>query len=258
MKTTAKIMVLLIALTPVLLQGQDAKQLVTEMIEAVGGKKNFYKLKNVTYDYEYRNKTMPLNLVGHETYVFNGELSHAVYTEHTMSAPKGEKVVEGYDGKDAWVTLNGQLSDNEQANGFARFIRKTNYYWFSMFFKLLDEGINYEYLSTKTIKGKTYDLVKITYGENVGDAQDTYVLYINKETKRVDQFLFTVMGFGISEPSLMVMEYETIDGLQIPSKRKYTKADWEGNVKGESWVITNWTNIKFNTPVDKEIFSKPK
>ncbi len=258
MKTTTAILALMLTFAPLAVKAQDAKQLVTEMIEAVGGKKNFYRLKNVNYDYEYKNGILPLTLIANETYVFNGELSYADYNAHTMTAPGGEKVVEGFDGSNAWVTINGNLSDNEQANNFSRFIRKTNYYWFSMFFKLLDDGITYKHMGSKKVNGKDYNLVQISYGENVGDAQDTYILYINKETKRVDQFLFTVMGFGIAEPSLMVMEYETVDGIAIPSKRKYIKADWDGNVKGEEWITTSWTNIKFNQEVDKSIFNKPE
>ena len=57
------------------------------------------------------------------------------YTKHSMLGANG-KVEDGFDGKNAWIKFNGQLSDDEQANGVARFLRKTNYYWFAMFFKL--------------------------------------------------------------------------------------------------------------------------
>lgn len=234
---------------------QDAEQLVSEMITAIGGKENFYKLKNVNYDYTYSGPN-GTSLKSHETYVFNHEKSHADYSEHSIIAPNGGKVIEGYDGSDAWVTIDGQLSENEQANGTSRFLRKTNYYWFTMYFKLLDSGVNHEYLGNKKVDGKNYDLVKITFGDDVGDAQDTYVLYINKETKLVDQFLFTVMGMGATEPFLMKMDYETIDGIKIGSERKYIEADWDGTTKGKKWTTTDWTNIEFNTAIDTSMFEK--
>ncbi len=238
---------------------QTAKELVAQAVEATGGKQNFYNLGNVNYDIEYR--TPPgegaITLVGNETYVFDGELSYAAYTEHSFSGANG-KVVEGYNGKDSWVTFDGKVSDDDQANGIARFLRKTNYYWFTMFFKLLDDGINYEKLADQKVNSKDYNRVKITFGNKVGDAQDTYILYINKETKLIDQFLFTVVAFGLTEPSLMQFEYETIDGIKVPSKRKYIQAEnWDGNAKGTNYAFINWTNIKFKTDIDKSIFQKP-
>ena len=258
MNLKMKIGMIIIGLGVLSAQAQDAKKMVSDMITAVGGKKNFYSLKNVQYDYEYRNPSAPMTLLNHETHVFRNELSYATYKEHSVSGPNGEKIVEGYDGNEAWVTVNGQLSDDEQLNNMSRFMRKTNFYWFTMFFKLLDPGVNHEFLGNKKVDGKSYDLVKITFGDDVGDAQDTYVLFINKDTGLVDQFLFTVMSFELKDPLLMVMEYETIDGIKIPSKRKYIEADWEGKITGDQWTITNWTNIDFNTEIDTALFQKPE
>lgn len=238
------------------LQAQDAEEIINETVEALGGKQHFFGLKNVNYDLEYRAPNGGLTLLAHETYVFHKELSTATYTEHTLLGKNG-KVVEGYDGTNAWVTFDGKLSTDQQANGVARFLRKTNYYWFAMFFKLQGEGVNLEYTGSKTMNGKAYNLIKVTFGDGIGDAQDTYVLYINKATKLIDQFLFTVVGFGVTEPNLMQVEYETVDGIKIPSKRKYIQSNWNGEIKGKEWTITNWTNIKFNTPVDKSIFNTP-
>ncbi len=252
------ILVVCTVLISVVGTAQKALDLINESISAIGGKQNFYNLANVNYDLEYR--TPPgdnaITLLAHETYAFDGELSHAIYKEHSITGAN-RKVVEGYDGTDAWVTFDGAISTDEKANGVARFLRKTNYYWFAMFFKLADQGVNHELLEDQKVNGVDYHRVKITFGDKVGDAQDTYVLYINKETKVINQFLFTVVGFGITDPFLMTFEYETIDGIKIPSKRKYIQADWEGKVLGKEYTHTNWTNIKFNTAIDKSIFKKP-
>ena len=258
MGTKLNIATIITVLTLTIGWSQDPAKLVSEMIETVGGKKAFYSLKNVQYDYEYRNPAAPMTLINHETHVFRNELSHAVYEEHSVSGPNGEKIVEGYDGNNAWVTVNGELSSDEQLNNMARFMRKTNYYWFTMFFKLLDPGVNQEYVGSKNVNGKSYDLVKITFGDNVGDAQDIYLLYINKSTGLVDQFLFTVMSFELKDPLLMVMEYETIDGIQIPSRRKYIQANWDGEIVGDQWTITNWTNIEFNSEINPDLFQSPE
>lgn len=237
--------------------GQDARQLIAEAIEATGGKQNFYNLGGVTYDYDYKSAEGSIELKSQETYDFDGEKSHARYTRHSVTAPEGKRVVEGYDGNECWVSTEGVLSMNKDANQFARFIRKTNYYWFSMFFKLLDDGVNHEYIGAKSVNDQAYDLVRITFGDGIGDAQDTYVLYINKETKLIDQFLFTITAFGVTEPNLMMYEYETINGIEIGTKRKYVKSNWEGEILEDTWSYTNWTNIKFGKPEDQAMFYKP-
>jgi hypothetical protein len=234
---------------------QNADQLISEMVTAMGGKQAFYNMGNVTYDYEYSDPNGGTNLKGKETYVFDGELSLGDYTEHSLLGANG-KVLEGFDGTNAWVKFNGAPSMDEQANGVARFLRKTNYYWFAMFFKLQDQGVNREYIGSKKVEGHDYDLVRITFGDNVGDAQDSYVLYINKRTKLVDQFLFTVIAFGITEPNLMRVRYETVDGIKIASERSYIGSNWDGDIIGEKWATTYWSNIKFKTEIATSLFSK--
>ena len=237
---------------------QSAETIIAEAIEVIGGKKNFYNKKTVSYDYEYRapKGENAITLVGKETYMFHGERSYATYSTHSLTGANG-KVVEGYNGADAWVTFNGKVSEDAQANGVARFLRKTNFYWFAMFYKLLDEGVNQELLSDQKVNGKDYKRVKITFGDNIGDGQDTYVIYVNKKTKLIDQFLFTIVGFGVTDPFLMTFDYETVEGIKIPTKRKYIEADWEGKIKGKAHYITNWTHIKFGVDLDKSMFEKP-
>jgi len=249
------LIIAIVALGVPVATAQTAEQLIQQAIEAVGGKDNFYAQKDVTYNIHY--KTPPgenaIEFKGQETYIFDGELSHGDYEIHTISGADEE----GYDGDEFWVKMDGSISENEKAIGVARFLRKTNYYWFAMFFKLQDDGVHYEKLGDQKLKGKAYHRIKMTFGNNVGDSQDTYILYINKKTKLIDQFLFTITGFGITEPNLMSFDkWETINGVKIPTGRKYIKADWEGNVKDKEYTHTDWTNIKFNTGVERTSFSK--
>jgi len=146
---------------------QNANQLVAEMIETLGGKQTFFNLGNVTYDYAYTNPKNGGKLRGKETYVFDGELSLGDYTEHSILGGMG-KILEGYDGHNAWVKINGKISTDKKANSLARFLRKTNYYWFTMFFKLQDEGVNLKHIGTKKVEGHDYNLVKVTFGNTIG------------------------------------------------------------------------------------------
>lgn len=235
---------------------QDANKIISNMVEAIGGKENYYNKGGVTYDIEYSNPNTSIAFSGKETYVFDKELSSGVYSKHSLIAPNGGDVVEGYNGTDAWVKLNGQLLTDAKPNGVARFLRKTNYYWFSMLFKLQDNGVNLKHTGTASVEGRNYDLIKVTFGDQVGDAQDTYVLYVNQRTKLIDQFLFTVVGFGVKDPFLMKLNYETVDGIKIPSERTYIEANWQGDIIGEKWTTTYWENIKFGTNNNTALFNK--
>jgi len=246
--------ILILSLTISTVQAQKAEQLIDEMITALGGKQNFYNLKNVTYEYTYNNPKGP-KMVSKETYVFDGELSHAIYTEHTQLG-KGVKLVEGFDGQQAWAKDNGKLLTDEKAISMARFKRKTNYYWFTMFFKLQDEGLILSYEGGRQVEGRLYDLVKVTFKDQIGDAKDTYLLYINQRTKLVDQFLFTVASFGKMEPFLMRVRYETIDGIKIPSDHVYISANCDGEIIGDMWATALCDHIQFNTEIDQSLFSK--
>jgi hypothetical protein len=238
---------------------KDAKTLVEKMVEACGGKEKFYSLGNVQYEYTYQDLASGKKDVSIEQYIFDGELSRAKYTtrENIMVPDMKGEMIQGYNGKESWVTIDGQLVDDPQLHKFTDFLRKTNYYWFTMMFKLLDPGVNYEYAGTKEVDGISHDLVKITFGEKVGDVQDTYVLFINPETHMVDQFLFTVLDFNIIEPNLMIVKYEEIEGLKLPTNRKYAPSDWDGNVKEDKWTAEISKDIVFNNAFSKEIFEKP-
>ncbi len=124
--------------------------------------------------------------------------------------------------------------------------------------KLLDPGLNYSYEGTQNVNGINYDLVKITFEKGVGDVSDAYLLYINPQTNLVDQFLFTVQDFGITDPFIMKFEYEEIEGVKLPVKRKYTKSNWKGEVLEEPWNDEIMSDIKFHNGFKKSNFDKPQ
>ncbi len=238
---------------------KDAKALVEKMVEACGGKETFYSLGDVQYEYTYQDMASGKKDVSIERYVFDGELSWARFTvrENAMVPDVNGEMIQGYDGKESWVTIDGKLADDPQLNKMTDFLRKTNYYWFTMMFKLLDPGVNYEYKGTQEVGGTSYDLVGVTFGENVGDVQDTYVLYINPETHMVDQFLFTVLDFNITEPLLMKVEYREIEGVKLPANRKYAPANWDGAIREGKWTTEISDKIVFGNGFSREMFRKP-
>lgn len=238
--------------------GKDPRALVEEMVHAVGGRERLYALKDVEFTYTYVTADGKKD-VSLERYVFDGELSWGKYTTHEAFVLPGVAgdVTQAYNGSETWASQEGKLLTDPEALKLADFMRKTNFYWFTMMFKLTDPGMNYEHLGTRQVGSIEYDVVKVTFDAGVGDAQDTYILYIHPETHLVDQFLFTVMDFGMQQPFLMRVEYEEVEGLKLPARRTYTEADWDGAPKSDKWNKEISTGIKFNNGFERSVFERP-
>ncbi|MEL6132458.1 MAG: DUF6503 family protein [Bacteroidota bacterium] len=235
-----------------------AHQLVANSVEKVGTYDRLLALKDVSYTYTYRLPDGRQD-VTEEQYIFDGERSKAKFIQHDVSFVKTEgTIVQGFDGAQAWTSIDGERTEDSAMIERAFFLRKTNFYWFAMNQKLLDPGLSYQYIRLDTVNNQTYDVVEVSFGEGVGEAQDLYHLYINQKTGLIDQFLFTVMAFERSEPLLMEVTYEAIDGILLPVYRRYTPANWEGVIiKEDSWAEEISQNIRFNTGLDQALFQSP-
>ena len=234
-------------------------ELVYNMAQKAGTYQQLLDLKDVVYNYTYITPDHKKDSVT-EKYIFDGEFSYGKYHQHQRTLPNIKGVFEqGYDGEHFWIKSNGTYLNDEAARQKVTFNRITNFYWFAMFQKLLDPGIHYEYLKDEVIDDQNYHIVKISFNTNDDKPSDIYQIYINEKTKLIDQFLFTVAAYGVIDtPLLMKVEYEEINGLFIPTKRKYTKATWDGKNITENWIYVNWSNIKFNNGLTKDIFESKK
>lgn len=232
-------------------------ELVYNMVEKVGNYQKLRSKKDVVYTYTYTTPDGKSD-ISTEKYIFDGELSYGEYKQHQRTLPQLKGTMEqGYDGSEYWLKANGNLVNDTTALKRVMFSRPTNFYWFTMFQKLLDPGLKYDYLGEKEMDSNNFDIVKVSFESKNDKPTDIYQLYINQETGIVDQFLFTVADFGVIEkPLLMKIEYEEVDGFLIPNKRKYKKSTWDADITDKPWVEVNWSNIKFDNNLKKEEFLK--
>ena len=230
-------------------------ELVYNMVQKVGNYKALRNKKDVVYTYKYQTPDGKTD-ISTEKYLFNGELSYGKYSQHERTLSNLEGTIEqGYDGQEFWLKHNGQIVMDSVALKKVAFNRPTNFYWFTMFQKLLDKGVSYEYIGDETIDNSPYNVVKVSFNFEDAKPTDIYQLYINKNTLLVDQFLFTVADYGAFDtPNLMKIEYEEVDGMLLPTKRKYKKSTWEAKVDEKPWITVNWSDIKFNNGLDKTDF----
>ena len=231
-------------------------ELVYTMMQEVGDYATLAAKNDVVYTYTYQTPDGQKD-VSTEKYIFDGEYSYGLYNTHQRTLPELEGTIEqGYDGKEYWLKNEGTIITDEAVLKRVAFNRPTNYYWFTMMQKLGDPGLVYEYVKQQTVNNINYDVVKVSFESTEDKPQDIYQLYINPETKRVDQFLFTVVDFGVTDPYLMEVSYEEVDGLQIPTKRRYKKSDWDATVTDAPWITVDWTDITFDNGLEKSLFIK--
>lgn len=233
------------------------QELVFKLIEKVGSYDQLKAKKDVVYTYTYRTPDTKADIAT-EKYIFDGELSYGNYKQHERTLPELEGAMEqGYDGKEYWMKIDGKHVTDEAAIQRVAFNRPTNFYWFTMFQKLADPGLQYEHLGQKQLDSKTYDIVKVSFDTPADIPSDIYQLYINQETGLVDQFLFTVVDFGVVEkPLIMQVTYEQIGEFLIPTQRKYKGSTWDAEILDTPWIEVTWTNIKFDNNLDSTLFQK--
>lgn len=232
-------------------------ELVYNTVQKVGNIEQLKSKKDVVYTYTYQTPDGKAD-ISTEKYIFDGELSYGAYNKHGRTFTDLEGLIEqGYDGNEYWLKHKGDTINDPKRLKRVAFNRPTNFYWFSMLPKLLDPGLNYEHLGEKTVEDKQYDIVKVSFNTKDDKPTDIYQVYINQKTLLIDQFLFTVADFGkLETPLLMQVSYENVEGLLIPTKRKYKMSTWDATVSDAPWVHVTWSDIKFDTNVAKTVFKK--
>lgn len=235
---------------------KKSEELLNALITLNGGYEKLAAKKDVQFNYLYDNYDKGKD-VSLERHIFDGEHSWGSYETHQRNVlpdQKGLALQSLVDGKPA-LTLNGEPITDEKVLAGTVFLRKVNFYWFTMMYKLQDPGTHYKYIGTEVLNGITYDKVSLTYNADVTKKEnnDEYILYFNPETHLIDLFYFSLPDWGIDKPILrMTLEYEIVDGLHISTVRKSYVPNEQGVYQLNGEYI--FSNIKFNNGFKKEDF----
>ncbi|GLR18111.1 DUF6503 family protein [Portibacter lacus] len=130
---------------------------------------------------------------------------------------EGDGYVIGNDGENIWVSPNLEAYSGKSA----RFYHNLLFYFYAMPFVVSDPGINYKVLDQAEVKGKTYNRISITYGENIGDTpEDEYIIYSDPETNKMEWLFYTVTFFsGEKSTKYNALNYngwKEVNGLLVP------------------------------------------
>lgn len=256
--TLSSILIALIFISSLSAQKADSKSraLLDALVGVNGGYEKLAAKKDVQFHYVYDNFEKGKD-ISTERHIFDGEQSWASYEQHDLNVLPGEKGIAKQsliDGKPV-LKLNEKFITDPKAIGGTVFLRKVNFYWFTMMYKLKDPGTNYKYLGTEKVGDILYDKVSLIYNAEVTkkEKNDEYILYFNPKTHLVDQFFFSLPDWGINKPILkMTLSYEEIDGILISTVRKGYMPDGKGSYTPIG--IFTFSQVKFDNGFQKEDF----
>lgn len=238
----------------------DSRAMLTAVEHAHGGWRDLLHKQDVEYHYEYRISNGKAD-ISTERYIFETEASFGHYTQHDINAHPEAKgnVTQFFNGQQTRAMVDNKEIKNVNILAKTTFLRRANYFWFVMPYKLNDKGVLTKYLGQEDHEGVSYHKIEITYDASItGKAlNDHYILYINPKTKMIDRFYFSLPAFGISTPTILAAyTYTNIDGQLLATKRNYYFADSKGRYNELPDIIQTLSRIKFNNGFTSENIQK--
>ena len=228
----------------------DPQTVLAAIEHAHGGWNDLWKKADVQYTYNYHSTDANKTDISIERYIFKNEASYGHYTKHeinVMPTVEGD-VTQCFDGEKTVVMVNGEKTDDAQANTVGDFLRKANLFWFVMPYKLNDKGTITSYIGQEELNGQVYDKLNVTYDSALTgkEQNDSYILYVNPDTKLIDRFYFSLPFMGVNEPIIIAdYEYSDVDGQMVATKRSYYMPSENGYSDSPNLVQT-LTDITFN------------
>ena len=237
----------------------DPLSIVKAVALASGTWEKLWEQKDVeyTYTYAYPDGSKDVSV---ERYIFDNENSWGKYSVHQINViPDQEgEVIQCYVDSKPEISLNGEKMNTPELLGGTEFLRKVNYFWFAMNFKLADPGAIQKYVGQEEVNGITYDKVAISYDAEVtGKPQnDSYILYVNPETKLVDRFFFSLPALGVNDTViLMEVDYTEVNGVQLSLERRAYLPNEQGEYPETPSIVQTSEDLKFNNGFTAEDFS---
>ncbi len=172
---------------------------------------------------------------GYDTWAGMNQLSYKIGEQTTLVELKSRytrlespEMTVGFDGEKVWVNPPSENADRQ------RMRYNLMFYFYAFPFVVGDPGITYEDMQPMELMGKTYNGVKVSYSDGVGDSpKDNYIIYSDPETNQMQWLMYTAtFGGGEASDRYSLIRYDnwqTVNGVTIPKSIKwYQYKDGEG------------------------------
>lgn len=235
------------------LTATEAGQLVWNAINYHGGLTKWWSNGPLYFRFNYRPKPGTGQYRDtYETADFWRSVTRHQRVENTT-------VEYGWDGSNAWY-----FPDSTQVPYNTRFWALTPYYFAGMPFVFADEGVNLTLEAPTAYEGESYNTVRVTFGDGVGDAPDDfYVLYLDQETSRLAAIRYVVSypGYfpdgGHTQEKLMTYEGEQkIAGITFPKQHRTFMWESDGTL-GKYVTDITLSDLEFRPETEQAYFEIP-
>ena len=233
------------------LNTSEAGQRIWQAMQAHGGLSRWYANGPLHFQFNYQplDDGTPRNTYEVANY-WSAQTRHRLVEDTTVQY--------GWDGQQAWAYPTDTLIPYN-----VRFWSLTPYYFVGIPFVLGDEGINLESLGEASFEEKPYDLVKVTFEENVGDAPDDYyVIYVSQGNNRVGAIRYIVSypayfpDGGHAPEKLMAYDgTQTVEGITLP--QGYRTFWWKEDQAGEQITNITVSEVAFRPDLMQDYFATP-
>jgi len=235
------------------LAATEAGTLVWNAMEFHGGLEQWWSNGPLYFRFNYQPK--PGTGTARDTYETADYWSSK--TRHQRVSDVSQEY--GWNGEKAWYSpTDAEIPYN------TRFWALTPYYFAGMPFVFADEGVNLAKEADVEYEEATHHIVRVTFGENVGDAPDDYyILYIHSETFRLSAIRYVVSypGYfkngGHSQEKLMTYEGEQeVNGITFPEKHRTFMWETDGS-KGQYVTDITLSDLAFKPATEESYFEIP-
>lgn len=210
---------------------------IRQVFDAHGGYENWMALKSLSYE--------------------NGGGTTLVDLQHRYTLIEGEEQTVGFDGQNVWVNPPSDQADRQ------RMRYNLMFYFYAFPLVIGDPGVNYQVLDPVALDGKTFDAVKISYDNGVGDSpKDNYIVLSNQENHQMEWLMYTAtFGAEVGKDTYSLIKYEgwkEIEGVILPSSLQWYQYEDErlGESRGDARTFSNISVSKMHPPVSK--FNAPE
>ena len=209
-----------VAVVPVESKTDHHSASISKVFVAHGGFDNWTSLKQLSYE--------------------NGGQKTLVELQNRYTRLESESQTVGFDGESVWVN-----PPSENA-GRQRMRYNLMFYFYAFPFVIGDPGVMYEDIAPVELMGKSYNGVKVSYNDDVGDSpKDNYIVLSDPETNQMHWLMYTAtFGGGESSDRFSLIKYDgwkDYKGVILPSSLQwYQDSDGGvGDARGGARVFEN-------------------
>ncbi|MCZ6752839.1 MAG: hypothetical protein O7E51_13555 [Acidobacteria bacterium] len=241
---------------------ENPREIVQQAIDALGGLEGWNALQDVTFrEIRIRYENGEPGAERRRINYFKRDHQGGDKIRIEEENPNGTRLMV-FDGQEAW----GQISDRvfsgpgatlggrgtgARAGMPLRWQSQATLYFFSLPFKLLDPGVNLTLEGEESVEGNLCYVVKVTFGEEVGDHSDhSYTFFIDQQSFRIHKYSFTQWSVEPYTRDVHLPDWQQV-GPVVKHMRQVQYLD------GKLHAERRWEILSVNQGLDDSLFTLP-